>query len=399
MKNLLTSSILIVCTLLFSLQGVHADFLENEEYVYLNNVDEPVTVQDIQNELTVFDDLDGDLTDEIYIIVDNYTSNKNILGDFIVVFGVTDSGGNESTAAITVRNVDVTAPVISIVSYISLSIPQFSNINLNLPVIKAIDGYEGDISNNFIINGISDVDTSTLGEHVLIYSITDSSGNTASEEITISIVDVTFPVIIGVDTIYKKDTYIMSTYDVLEYFTASDDIDGDLSSSLVIESNEYIGNADKVGTYSMIISVTDSSGNKATHELIIKVRDNIIPLLIIDKYSWIVVDSYKLTGVDFINTLKSIGDLPNDTYVQSITYDTYSDNYDQLSNSQFNFFLLASSGNEYSREIDLTVIVGIYATVTEEASIFSKVGTHLWDWGWLYAVGTIFIIGFFKGKK
>ena len=95
----------------------------------------------------------------------------------------------------------------------------------------------------------------------------------------------------------------MSTNDILKYFTAIDDIDGDLTDSIVIDVNQYVGNADIPGSYSMVISVTDAAGNKATHEIIITVKDNIIPLLIIDKYSWVVVDSYKLSGIDFINTL------------------------------------------------------------------------------------------------
>ena len=369
MKKILSYSFLIVCTLLFGSQGVYANFSVNDSYVYLNNLDAPATIDDIQSELTVFDDFDGDITDSIYVVLDNYTGNENIAGDFIVVFGVNDSGGNESTIAIIVRNVDVTAPMIIIESYRSLAIPQYSNIYLNSPLIKAIDSYEGDLSSSLIISGLSEVDTSILGDYILTYSITDSSGNTHSEDIIVSVVDVTKPILVGVEEIHKNRSYIMSTTDIIRYFSASDDTDGNITSSIVIDVNQYVGNADKVGSYLMILSVTDSYGNKTTQELIITVIDSIIPLLIVDKYTWVVADSYKLTGSDFISTLKSIGDLPNDTYVQEITLDTYSDNYNDLSDSEFRFLLLSSSGNEYSRNISLNVITGTISAKSERTYI------------------------------
>ena len=393
MKKLIIYSFLLVCTFL-SFEGVHA--VENDVYIYFNNVDDPVTVQEIQNELTVSDDIDGNITDEIYVVLDNYTENNNIIGDFIVIFGVTDSSGNESTIAITVRNVDVTAPVILVESYRSLAIPQNSNILLNLPLIKAMDGYEGDITDNFVISGISAVDTSVLTDYVLTYTITDSSGNTSTEEITISIVDVIAPILTGVTEIYKKSSHIMSTDDILKYFTASDNIDGDLTSSIVIDVNQYIGNADKPGTYLMVLSVTDSYENKTTYEITIKVIDDMIPLLIIDNYFWIVADNYKLSGIDFIETLKTIGDLPNDTYVQDITLDTYSDSYSLLGSAEFRFLLLSSSGNEYSKSIDLEIIDGVFATLVEDPSQMNNVWEVIVTYWWIAAIGFVVVVGIIK---
>lgn len=125
MKKLFSLLILLTYALVL-LPGVKAEINEG---VYPNNVDDPSTVIEIQAELTVFDYLDGDLTENIYVVLDNYTGHETELGDFIIVFGVVDSGGNIVTFAVTVHNMDITPPefIVGI-----LTIPQHSNISLNL---------------------------------------------------------------------------------------------------------------------------------------------------------------------------------------------------------------------------------------------------------------------------
>lgn len=372
-KLLLVSFLLVAYTLLLSpLGGVHAEFLEDDPYVYLNNIDNPVNVETVKYELTVFDEEDGDLTNEIYIVLDNYTGNEDKLGDFLVVYGVTDSGGNETTIAIKIRNVDINAPVFVITAESTLNIPQYSHLASNLPQIKAIDLFEGDITSSISISGLEHVDTDIVGAYDLTYTVSDSSGNTLSQTFMVNVVDSTAPELIGPSEIVKRANYILDGQFFLQYFSATDDHDGIVSNRIEVISDSYMGKANVPGTYQIVLSVSDSQGNYINHSLVIKVVNNMVPNLIIDKYYWEVPNNYLLTDTNFIDTLQFIGDLPNYTYVFTTTYDNYSNFFDTIAKYQKNFSLISSTGNEYEREIILDVVESEFNIVEQDPGFFDE---------------------------
>ncbi len=63
----------------------------------------------------------------------------------------------------------------------------------------------------------------------------------------------------------------------VDYFKAWDDIDGDISESIIIETDNYTANKETIGTYSVTLSVTDSSDNESTMTFYITVADIIAP--------------------------------------------------------------------------------------------------------------------------
>lgn len=372
-------------------------FIESND-VYINNIDDPHSVEKIQSEITVFDVEDGDLTHAIYIVLDNYTDNMDKLGDFIIVFGVTDSDGTESTLAVIVRNVDVTAPIITIEVESTLNIPQYSILAANLPNITATDSYEGDLTTDMTISGLENVDTDVLGDYDLVYSVTDSSGNVTSQTITVHVVDSTRPELSGpIEIIKRSDTILDGTF-YLQYFTALDDTDGIVSNRIEVVSDQYMGNANKQGTYTVVVTVSDTQGNYSNHTLVIKVVNNMIPRLIIDKYYWVVDNNHKLTDPEYINTLKFIGDLPNDTFIFETTFDNYTNSYNILNTYQKNFELLSNTGQEYEKEIILEVVEAT-ANIVDESPGFVENNSGLIVAGiaTVFLVG-MFIIGLFKSK-
>lgn len=338
-----------------------------DDYVYINDVDDPATVEEIQQELNVFDSHDGNLTNEIYIVKDNYTGNEDSLGDFIVVYGVTDSGGLETTIAIIVRNVDVTAPIFR-VNEESFVIHEGDNLASNMPIVHAIDSFEGDITSYIEITGTDLVDTSVKGSYNLIYSVSDRSGNNITQTYVLNVVDGTPPVIEGVTEIVKRADYILTSNFYLNYFSASDDTDGVITSDIEVIQDNYLGNANVPGTYEVILKVSDNAGNSTTHSLLIKVTNNIKSLMIIDQYDFYVSNQSKYTEETVISELKSIGDLGNSTYVIETYRDTYTSRYDSVGTYEMNFNLLSAEGNEYLREIDFHVISSDINLVAEDPS-------------------------------
>lgn len=123
------------------------------------------------------------------------------------------------------------------------------------------------------------VDTSTAGTYVITYNVTDAAGNPA-EEVTRTvivteppIVDTTPPVItlIGEPTIYLNvgDNYIE------EGATALDDVDGNISNQIVINSNAI--NTSTSGAYDVTYNVTDNAGNPADEVTRTVIVEEVLP--------------------------------------------------------------------------------------------------------------------------
>ncbi|WP_328186922.1 DUF5011 domain-containing protein [Marinobacter sp. OP 3.4] len=129
------------------------------------------------------------------------------------------------------------------------------------PGYTASDNADGDITMNVVVTGT--VDTGTIGQYTLTYSVTDSSGNTAQTTRTVSVVefvpdDQTAPVISlvgGNRTLTVGDTWTDPGY------SATDDVDGDLTEQVTITGTV---NTSQAGSYNLVYSVTDAAGNEGS---------------------------------------------------------------------------------------------------------------------------------------
>lgn len=94
---------------------------------------------------------------------------------------------------------------------------------------------------------------------VVIYTVTDSSGNTATMERVILYRDVIAPVI----QLKGEDKMQLNVGDDYEEpgYTATDECDGDISKSVTVEGNV---DSNRCGEYTLVYKVTDASGNEGT---------------------------------------------------------------------------------------------------------------------------------------
>ena len=227
---------------------------------------------------TATDDVDGDISANIVIGGD--TVNTNILGTYVITYNVSDAAGNAATEATRTVNVtpDVTAPVITLNGA--------STINLNVgdtyteQGATATDNIDGNLTASIVITGA--VNTATAGTYLVNYNVSDSAGNAATEVTrTVNVAaDVTAPVITlnGASTINLNvgDTYTE------QGATATDNIDGDLTSSIVIGGNTV--NTNLAGTYIITYNVSDSSGNAAIEvtRTVIVAPDTTAPVIVLN---------------------------------------------------------------------------------------------------------------------
>lgn len=129
---------------------------------------------------------------------------------------------------------------------------------------KAEDNYDGDITQNVII------DTKQITENLYqkIYCVKDSSGNICEAIRQVEIKDVVPPEL----TLNGNETqtvFVGGVYDE-KGAKAIDDLDGDITSKIII-SGEV--NTNKIGTYEITYTVTDTNKNTSTKTRKIRVEE------------------------------------------------------------------------------------------------------------------------------
>lgn len=119
-----------------------------------------------------------------------------------------------------------------------------------------------DLTKNIKISG--EIDNTKIGSYKIIYSVNTKKKSKSISRI-VTIVDKTPPVI----KLKGKET--VSVYLHEDYkepgFTASDNFDGDLTKDVKSENNI---DKEKLGTYEVTYSVSDSSGNTASKKRVVK---------------------------------------------------------------------------------------------------------------------------------
>jgi len=135
----------------------------------------PITIQAgfvyVDAGATASDAEDGNLTASI-----TKTSNVNvyIIGNYSVVYSVTDSLGSTVTATRNVHVVDTTAPVITLNGANTITIIQ--NSTYTELGATALDNYDGFLS----VNITGSVNTNVIGTYTITYRAIDSHGNSAT---------------------------------------------------------------------------------------------------------------------------------------------------------------------------------------------------------------------------
>ena len=154
------------------------------------------------------------------------------------------------------ESIDTTPPVITLTGLSSVTV-EAGSVYTDAGA-TAQDNIDGDLTSSIVTGGLP-VNTNVLGPHTVTYDVTDFSGNTAIQVTrTVTVVDTTLPVITlsgsSPVTVEVGSLYIDSGA------TASDNIDGDITSSIVTVNPV---NTALIGTYTVTYNVEDSSNNNA----------------------------------------------------------------------------------------------------------------------------------------
>lgn len=142
----------------------------------------------------------------------------------------------------------------------SFKIDQGSTADL-LKYASATDLEDGDISSKITYS--SNLNINVPGVYSVTYTVSDSSNFSVSKSVSVKVIATSTPVISATDLEIKQ----YNNFNPLEYVSASDGIDGDISNKVKIVSSNL--DVNKVGTYQIKYSVTNSLN--VTVEKIVKI--------------------------------------------------------------------------------------------------------------------------------
>lgn len=128
-------------------------------------------------EYNAYDNYDGDLTGDIV---------KNVHDDFLTL-SVSDSSGNVSEKNISILREDLDSPSISLSGNSTVYVLVGSSFSE--PGYYAYDNCDGDITGSVVVTG--SVNTSTVGNYYINYSVVDGAGNSTSVSRKVSVYEPT----------------------------------------------------------------------------------------------------------------------------------------------------------------------------------------------------------------
>ena len=327
---------------------------------------------------TALDDRDGDLTGSI--VVDASAVNTSVVGSYPVTYNVTDSSGNAATEVTrTVDVVDTTLPVITLVG----SNPQVIEVGSGYVELGATasDNYDGDLTGSIVIDA-SAVNTSLVGSYTVVYNVVDSNGNPAMAFRTVDVVDTTLPVItlVGAD---PQGIEVGSPYVELGA-TATDNYDGDLTGSIVIDASAVTTSV--VGSYPVTYDVSDVNGNAAVQVVrIVDVVDTTLPVVTLVGANPQVIE----VGSPYVELGATASDKYDGDLTGSIVTDTGAVNIGVVGSYPVTYNVTDSNGNaavEVTRTVDVVdttlpviTLAGSNPQIIEVGSPYVELGATATD--------------------
>jgi hypothetical protein len=182
-------------------------------------------------------------------------------GEYIVTLKATNVAGASDTFESLIVISDVGAPVITLLGDTTMNImigEPFTD-----PGYTAVDDVDGDLTANIVVGGAI-VDVNTAGTYIITYNVSDAAGNAATQR--------TRTVIVAADTVAPVITLLgNATMNIMvgDTFTdpgatATDDVDGDITASIVVAGD--VVDVNTAATYTITYNVSDAAGNAATEK-------------------------------------------------------------------------------------------------------------------------------------
>lgn len=341
-----------------------------EAYSYIVSVDNPKTIEQIISStgLAAYDHRDGAKTIS-YTDTDSYASKvsnvdnikSRTLGNYNVSFNASDAKNNSSSLLIKLVVKDLSAPTInastSTLSYEKSYSDALMADATFISGIVASDNYADasaltiSVDSTAYKNGYNHV-----GNYNVPVTVTDPSGNVASGNIVVRVVDAVAPVISGSSTFYTSYTSDISANEIVEKcgITANDALDGAVA--VTISSDGYTAHKAEPGNYDIVVMAKDNSNNTAYFTIHVTVTDNITPYFLINKTTLVVDNGYAYSPSEIVEAAISSGLIRTDYTDIEVVEDEYTDNASYAGTYLYRLRVTYSDGIEEYVDINLQVM-------------------------------------------
>ena len=242
----------------------------NYSDVMVANVDLLTPLEDFLPNLVAWDAIDGDISDSI-VITDNDGYSPDTVGIYNVQFSVTNSNGQTSSVIAPVHVVDIVNPVINGVSdTVHISYDQTFNVTNWVNSLTVSDNYYTGLSISIKENTYT-VNKNKLGTYKITVQAIDPSGNIGTLTRTIVVNDGIGPVFNGINTITASINENITVEQIKAGLAAIDAIDGNVTTSIVVDSDNLTGKANTVGVYEVVFRAVDAAGNQTFHTVTVTI--------------------------------------------------------------------------------------------------------------------------------
>lgn len=163
---------------------------------------------------------------------------------------------------------DHNKPILSLKGTTPITIAK--GTNFEDPGARATDDVDGDITDKIVRSG--NVDISKVGEYVITYTVSDTSGNTSTVKRTIIVeeyadLEITlgshFDTITPVIELKGNNPYCIEFGNKYKEpgAIATDNVDGNITNKIIVDSSQVTGN--RLGNFRVTYTVSDTFGHKA----------------------------------------------------------------------------------------------------------------------------------------
>lgn len=285
--NYSQSTMLGVHKIVFKVEDEAGNVARLEVFVNVKDVTKPVisgkntytlsytaktSLEAFKNALTVTDNYDVNV--ELVLELDHYSENYNSLGTYTVIYTATDTSNNKTTYEILINVVDNIAPEVNGPSTITKGL----SVILTLEEIEAQIEYVDDLDTNPVLEVVTDEYTGNgdkIGLYLVVFKITDNSGNSSVHEVHVRVRDDIAPVFLVNNNFLNVDKMLSLTKDdFIQLLINTGQLQ--ITSSTMIEFlvNEYEGNENLPGTYQVTIKASSASGTNNVYEITTIVTDS-----------------------------------------------------------------------------------------------------------------------------
>ncbi|MGD9604881.1 MAG: hypothetical protein AB7V00_01835 [Bacilli bacterium] len=337
---------------------------------YYTDVNNPVSIATIQSGLVAMDDVDGDISANIIITNDGYTANKNILGEYPVIFSVSDSSSNTTNFTVFVIVVDNDNPIISGQSNFTFKETSLVPLSYFQSFLSATDNYDGDVTSNITVSSDNYTQNyNILGTHTIIFSASDSSSNVGTFTVNILVEDGTAPVFSGPQSINKGNDVTLTLASILSQISTLDNVDGNVTANIVVENDTYSRNANRVGSWEIELSCQDTLLNTSFYTIIINVSDAVQPIFMVNQQVITIELSDNHLGVqDFVKVLVKTKAIIDDSEVIIIT-----DEYTENKNTPGTYKIVLGVGED-QMDLEVNVVEGLYEQLQpQKVNLWQKI--------------------------